>query len=68
MGVEPSRSIYVGDSDRDILAGRAAGMATIAAGYGYVPVDDDIAHWAADAVVETPAELWGAIQRLHATA
>lgn len=65
MGVAPAHCIYVGDSDRDILAGRAAGMATIAAGYGYVPVDDDIAQWQADAVVETPAELWDAIQRLQ---
>lgn len=68
MGVTPEQCIYVGDSDRDILAGRAAGMATIAAGYGYVPVDDDIAKWEADAVVDTPAELWDAIQRLQVPA
>ncbi|AWN17568.1 HAD family hydrolase [Salinisphaera sp. LB1] len=68
MGVEPSHSVYVGDSDRDILAGRAAGMPTIAASYGYVPVDDDIAQWQADAVVATPAELWDAIQRLQPAA
>lgn len=66
MGVAPGQCIYVGDSDRDILAGRAAGMPTIAAGYGYVPVDDDIATWEANAVVDTPAELWDAIQRLQA--
>ncbi|WP_324997443.1 HAD-IA family hydrolase [Salinisphaera sp.] len=65
MGVDPANCVYVGDSDRDIVAGRAAEMPTIAAGYGYIPVDDDIAAWRADAVVDTPAELWEAIVRLQ---
>lgn len=68
LGVEPLHGIYVGDSDRDIAAGHAAGMATIAASYGYVPADDDIAAWQADAVVDTPGQLWSTIQRLQAVA
>ncbi|WP_423823827.1 HAD-IA family hydrolase [Salinisphaera sp. SPP-AMP-43] len=65
MGVDPARCIYVGDSDRDIAAGRAAGMPTIAAGYGYVPSGDDIHAWQAEAVVHTPNELWNTIQQLQ---
>jgi phosphoglycolate phosphatase len=52
-----SEAIYVGDDLRDVQAGRAAGMRTIAAAYGYlgdaVPVDQ----WGADHVIHRPAEL-----------
>ena len=47
-GVAPGKSIYVGDAERDIAAGRAAGMATIAVGYGYITEDDDPHSWGAD--------------------
>ncbi len=47
-GVPPEKVIYVGDAARDIEAGRAAGMATIAVGYGYITVDDDPCSWGAD--------------------
>jgi phosphoglycolate phosphatase len=47
-GVAPAKAIYVGDAERDIEAGRAAGMATIAVGYGYIPEDDDPQSWGAD--------------------
>jgi phosphoglycolate phosphatase len=56
VGVDPSRSIYVGDAARDIEAGRAAGMFTIAAAYGYIN-EDDPQTWGADHVVTSTAEL-----------
>ena len=43
---------YVGDNVRDIEAGRAAGMRTVAATWGYIPEDDDPANWQADALLE----------------
>jgi phosphoglycolate phosphatase len=49
-GVTPARSVYVGDAERDIAAGRAAGMATIAAAYGYIVAGDDPARWRADRI------------------
>lgn len=67
LGVAAARCIYIGDSDRDIAAGRAAGMATIGVAYGYIPPGDDIHQWQADAVVETVDELTAAIDHLHAT-
>jgi beta-phosphoglucomutase-like phosphatase (HAD superfamily) len=36
LGVAPARCIYVGDDERDIVAGLAAGMGTVAATYGYL--------------------------------
>ena len=55
--VEPAASIYIGDAARDIEAGRAAGMGTIAAGYGYIVDGDDPAAWGADSVAVDTQEL-----------
>lgn len=55
-GVAPSRSIYVGDAERDIAAGRAAGMFTIAAAYGYIN-DDHPRDWQANHIVSDTSEL-----------
>ena len=49
--------LYVGDDERDILAGRAAGMRTVAANYGYLGANTTIADWQADATINSPAEL-----------
>ena len=43
----PDRCVYVGDAERDIVAGRAAGMQTVVAAYGYLGAEDDPAAWAA---------------------
>ena len=56
-GVAPHRTVYVGDALRDIEAGLAAGMTTIAATYGYVPDEDDPHTWGADSIAATPEEL-----------
>lgn len=56
-GSRPERSIYVGDAARDIEAGNAAGMATIAVRYGYVVAGDDPARWGAADVAADPGEL-----------
>ncbi|HEU4619381.1 MAG TPA: HAD-IA family hydrolase [Gammaproteobacteria bacterium] len=57
LGVDPCRCIYVGDAPRDIEAGRAAGMRTVAAGYGYIRPQEDVLAWGADRVVRRPREL-----------
>lgn len=56
-GVEPHRTLYVGDALRDIEAGLAAGMATVAAGYGYITEDDDPNSWGADVIARDTEEL-----------
>jgi phosphoglycolate phosphatase len=57
IGVEPRRCVYVGDDLRDVQAGRAAGMATLAAGWGYLGQGEAIEQWGADAVIPEPAGL-----------
>ena len=65
LGVDPHRCVYVGDAPRDIDAGRAAGMATIAAAYGYIRPHDDPHRWGADAVIRRPSDLLRACERLE---
>lgn len=57
VGFAPADCIYVGDDLRDIQAGRAAGMRTVAACYGYLGPDADVRTWGADAQVNSPLEL-----------
>ncbi|KAF1009332.1 MAG: N-acetylmuramic acid 6-phosphate phosphatase [Burkholderia gladioli] len=57
IGVAPKRCVYVGDDERDIVAGRAAGMPTVAAAYGYLGAQADTILWGADAVINSPIEL-----------
>jgi phosphoglycolate phosphatase len=55
--VNPKYCVYVGDAERDVQAGRAAGMKTVVALFGYIDVADKTAEWGADAMIETPEEL-----------
>jgi phosphoglycolate phosphatase len=57
IGVPSEKMVYVGDAVRDIEAGRAAGMFTIAATYGYITDDDDPGTWEADLIAGDPREL-----------
>lgn len=57
LGLPPQRCLYVGDDERDIVAGKAAGMQTVAAVYGYLVPAADVDAWGADAVINNPLEL-----------
>lgn len=56
-GVRPEHSMYIGDAARDIEAGLAAGMSTIAAAYGYLVSGDDPARWGAHEIARDTDEL-----------
>jgi N-acetyl-D-muramate 6-phosphate phosphatase len=57
LQLPPERCVYVGDDERDIVAGRAAGMATVAAAYGYLGATADTKRWNADFTIGAPSEL-----------
>lgn len=58
LALAPEQCLYVGDDERDIIAGRAAGMGgTVAASYGYSGLEADIRQWGADAAINSPLEL-----------
>ncbi len=62
-GALPAQTLYVGDDVRDIHAGKAAGVTTVAVSYGYLGDGLPIAEWGADRVVDTPAEILALIDR-----
>lgn len=56
-GVAPQACVYVGDDLRDMQAGRAAGMHTLAAAWGYLGETEPVHAWGADAVLQSPHAL-----------
>jgi N-acetyl-D-muramate 6-phosphate phosphatase len=57
LKVDPSACMYVGDDLRDVQAGRAAGMLTVAASWGYLGADAAITEWNAHHVIDFPGDL-----------
>ena len=57
LGIDPIRCVYVGDDERDVVAGLAAGMGTVAATYGYLGHKNDPAQWGAHAAINFPRAL-----------
>ncbi len=55
--VTPENCLYVGDAERDIEAGHAAGMKTVIALYGYIDKSDNPLAWGADAMINQPQDL-----------
>ena len=62
LGLPAQQCLYVGDDERDIIAGRAAGMATVAATYGYLGAGANVTQWGAQAEIKSPLAL---LQLLH---
>jgi phosphoglycolate phosphatase len=57
LKVDPSACVYVGDDERDIVAGHAATMKTVAATYGYLGAQADVKAWQAHAQIDAPLQL-----------
>lgn len=55
--IDPTQSIYVGDDIRDVIAGKAAGMKTVAAAYGYCGCKEPPESWGADYIINSPLDL-----------
>ena len=52
-----SDTVYVGDDERDIIAGRNAGMMTVAADFGFISPDTNIKLWKADLIIKDSLDL-----------
>ena len=57
LAVSPERCVYVGDAERDVEAGRAAGMLTLVAHYGYIQAHEEPEAWPAHGHLERPSDL-----------
>lgn len=53
----PGSCLYVGDAERDIEAGRKAGMRTLVAAFGYLAATDRPQEWQPDGLVEHPRQI-----------
>ncbi len=65
LGVAAGDTVMVGDDERDVQAGRAAGCRTVAAAWGYLGQDADPRLWRADLLVERPIELLAGLAELQ---
>jgi phosphoglycolate phosphatase len=54
---DPASSLYIGDAERDITAGRAAGMHTLVALYGYIDQSETPEQWQAEGMITTPGAI-----------
>ena len=61
LGLAPEQCWYVGDDLRDIQAGKAAAMKTIACGWGYCGAVEPLG-WQADYLFDSPLELLALMQ------
>ena len=57
INIAPEHCLYVGDAERDIEAGRHAGMKTVLVNWGYIAEDDKPEEWGADYTIDQPLEL-----------
>ncbi len=55
-GLNGDDCLYIGDAERDIAAGRAAGMRTAIANWGYIDATDRPETWGADVALEQPLD------------
>ncbi len=62
LQVAPEHCVYVGDDERDIVAGLAAGMGTVAATYGYLGQQSEVARWNAHLHINSPLELLNSLR------
>ncbi|MCU0833178.1 MAG: phosphoglycolate phosphatase [Chromatiaceae bacterium] len=59
IGRAPADCWYLGDAERDVAAGRAAGTGTLVALFGYLGTGEDPATWGADGMIGAPLDLLG---------
>jgi N-acetyl-D-muramate 6-phosphate phosphatase len=67
LGVPPADCIYIGDAERDILAGQAAGMKVYVALFGYIPSTERPNDWPAHGWLPSPASMTELLRSFHAS-
>lgn len=65
LGIDPEHCWYVGDDQRDVEAGRAAGMVTVACNWGYCGSVEP-STWGADYLLDTPTDLLETLRAIAA--
>jgi phosphoglycolate phosphatase len=68
LGIPTVDCIYIGDAQRDVIAGRAAGMYTMIARWGYIDAAEQLETWNADAIIDAPREILAHVALMDADA
>ena len=64
-GQDPTRTLYVGDAEKDVIAGKRANMYTLVALYGYIDDTELPETWGADGLVHAPLQVRDWLQAMH---
>lgn len=56
-GIRPGETLYIGDAERDIIAGNRAGTRTLTALFGYIREHDRPEEWQADGAISHPLQI-----------
>lgn len=56
-GAQPGETLYIGDAERDIIAGNRAGTRTLTALFGYIGENDRPEQWQADGAISHPLQI-----------
>lgn len=57
LRINPQECLYIGDSEVDVIASKAAGTFALVAMYGYFMPDDKPMSWQADGYINHPSEI-----------
>tara|TARA_B100000029_G_scaffold478479_1_gene524621 strand:+ start:11744 stop:12421 length:678 start_codon:yes stop_codon:yes gene_type:complete len=57
LKINPSKVLYIGDDERDIIAAKKAGIKSVAANFGFIQENTDIRQWDADFIINKPTDL-----------
>lgn len=57
IGIAPENCLYIGDAERDMKAGKNAGMKTVLARWGYISAQDETEKWLWDEAISHPSEI-----------
>ena len=67
LGIDPQEAIYIGDHERDVIAGKSANMPTVAVAWGYIPSGESIEDWNAEYLIQEPSDLLELLSSLGET-
>lgn len=64
LNKDAKNTLYIGDHLRDIEAGKAAGMKTLALSFGYLQPNEDPTAWGSDYIADKPADVMALLKSL----
>jgi phosphoglycolate phosphatase len=64
LRLDVNNIMYIGDDERDIIAGKSAGMKTATANFGFIKNDINYSSWNSDYIINKPQDLLDILKKL----